>query len=282
MAEVTKIQWTDHTFNPWIGCAKVSEGCQHCYALNLMETRYHRVVWGPDGTRARTKTWAQPLKWDREAQKEGVKHKVFCASLADVFEDFKARDGTFPLDAWRDDLFTLIDRCQNLHWLLLTKRPENIGRQWQPIDVDGYGIQDCRETVWLGTSISNQRNTEAIDQLLKSRSLAPVLFLSVEPQIGPVNLRPWLFPEPLIHWVIVGGESKQGPETPRPFDMDWADDLVDQCREANVPVFVKQMGSNVLRHGVPVKLRDSHGGDMMEWPAKLRVRECPEAAGAKA
>jgi len=268
MAEQTKIQWCDHTFNPWIGCAKVSEGCQHCYAENMMADRYHRVVWGEDGTRKRTKTWADPRKWDRQAEVDGWKHKVFCASLADIFED---RGELIP---WRDDLFELIDDCPNLHWLLLTKRPEKIVSMWP---ADGRE----RENVWLGTSISNQRNTEAIDKLLSARFLAPVIFLSVEPQIGPINLRPWLFPEPLINWVIVGGESKQGKSDARRFDMDWADELVEQCRDANVPVFVKQMGSTVTRNGIPVTLRDSHGGNMIEWPERLRVRQCPEIFYAK-
>lgn len=260
--ENTKIQWCDHTFNPWIGCAKVSEGCQNCYAEFLMADRYHRVVWGEQGTRSRTKTWGDPLKWNRQAAKDGWKHKVFCASLADVFED---RGELMP---WREDLFKLIDRCPNLYWLLLTKRPENIRRMWP----DGRE----RENVWLGTSISNQRNAdEQIDKLRDARFLAPVLFISLEPQIGFVDLEPWLQPEPLIHWVIVGGESQQGGQA-REFKIEWAVDAKVQCVEADVPVFIKQFGSNPTMYGKPYPLKDSHGGDMAEWPDTLRVRQCPE------
>src|SRR5437764_1276645 len=114
-----------------MGCAKVAEGCLNCYAETMMDTRYGRVEWGPHGTRARTKTWGQPVKWDREASQAGERRKVFCASLADVFEDFRpTKDdsafGSDPLSAWRSDLFRLIDQCPNLDFLLLTKRPENI------------------------------------------------------------------------------------------------------------------------------------------------------------
>lgn len=271
MAENTKIQWTDHTFNPWLGCARVSEGCQNCYAEFMMDHRYHRVRWGEDGTRLRTKTWNEPPKWDRQAKADGYPHKVFCASLADVFED---REELLP---WREDLFTLIDQCQNLNWLLLTKRPQNIRLFWEAIpDSTGYYLQDKRENVWLGTSIANQRNAdECIDKLLESRALSPVLFLSLEPQIGFVDLKPWLQPEPLIDWVIVGGESEQGGPA-RPFHLEWAADMLDQCAQAEVPCFFKQSGANAYHGKRPIKFKDAHGGNMVEWPEHLRVRQCPE------
>jgi protein gp37 len=283
-----------------VGCAKVNEGCQNCYAENLMANRYGRVVWGENGTRSKTKTWNDPIKWDRAAETAGEKRKVFCASLADVFEDFKGpiltgknqplwrdRRGRYDeseasgfdpyematLDVLRKDMFKVIDRCPNLYFLLLTKRPENILRMW-PTDED-----DClrtRENVWLGTSIANQKNAdEYVDRLLKSRDLSPVLFLSLEPQIGFVDLRPWLEPKPLVDWVIVGGESKQS-KVARPFHMEWCEDMVDQCREAGVACFVKQMGTNVYRGKRKIQLSTPHGEDMAEWPDSIRVRECPE------
>jgi protein gp37 len=262
MAENTKIQWTDHTFNPWIGCAKVNEGCANCYAENLMANRYHRVVWGPSGTRSKTKTWRDPVRWNSEAGAAGEFRKVFCASLADVFED---REELVP---WRKELFQLIDFCKNLTWLLLTKRPENIRRMW-PDNMR-------RENVWLGTSIANQKNAdEWIDRLLASRRLTPCLFLSLEPQVGSVRLTPWLDPAPLIDWVIVGGESNQGSPA-RPFHFEWAETVVMECMDAMVPCFVKQMGSNPYRYRSPWRLKDGHGGDMAEWPHEIRVRACPE------
>lgn len=264
MAEQTKIQWCHHTFNPWIGCTKVSEGCKNCYAEALMDTRYHRVQWGPQGTRSRTKTWGDPKRWNRAAVSQGEKHKVFCASLADVFED------RAELEPWREDLFNLIDQCQNLHWLLLTKRPENVLRMWSG---------GRRENCWIGTSIANQPNAdECVDRLLANRQLAPILFLSVEPQVGAIDLSPWLFPRPLVDWVIIGGESSQGGHEARPFKQAWARLLVEQCGLSGVPVFVKQMGSTAFGYdGKRLLLKDSHGGDMAEWPEELRVRECPES-----
>jgi protein gp37 len=269
MAENTKIQWCHHTFNPWIGCAKVAEGCQNCYAENLMDTRYHRVQWGPNGTRNRTKTWGDPPRWDRQAGAVGERRKVFCASLADVFED------RAELSPWRSDLFRLIDRCPNLDFLLLTKRPENIRRMWE-----GPNRGNC----WLGTSIANQKNADDfVPRLLSATGLGPVLFLSLEPQIGRVDLSRFLFPMPAVQWVIVGGESRQGGE-PRQFNIEWARLIVNQCREAAVPVFVKQFGSVAVgpderRPGTvrALRLADSHGGDMAEWPEDLRVRQCPES-----
>lgn len=229
-----------------------------------MANRYHRVEWGPSGTRVRTKTWGDPIKWNKRAIETGIKEKVFCASLADVFED-KAE-----LVPWRSDLFKLIDKCQDLHWLLLTKRPENIIGMWPD--------KIRRENVWLGTSIALQKNVdEYIPALLQTKHLCQYLFLSVEPQIGQIDLKNYLFPTPLVDWVILGGESKQGKEEPRPYDIEWARFSIEQCQLAGVPCFLKQFGSNVYDNGVKVSFKDSHGGDPIEWPADMLVRECPES-----
>jgi len=280
MAERTKISWTDHTFNPWGGCSKVNEGCAHCYAEHVMDHRFGRVKWGPQGTRRRTSmgNWRQPLRWDRAAAKAGTKRKVFCASLADVFED---RPKLVP---WRNDLFDLIDATPNLYWLLLTKRPENIKKMWKPADSDLFSNQDqydhpeClygryRSNVWLGTSIANQDNAdEFVQRLLGCRSMTNVLFLSVEPQIGRISLTPWI---ELLDWVIVGGESRQGGLV-RPFNIDWARLLRRQCQEASVPFFLKQLGTEVFDGRISLPLAGNHNDDLAEWPEDLRVRECPE------
>ena len=128
MGEKTGIEWTDHTFNPWIGCTKVSPGCLNCYAERDFDHRRRIAHWGSCGTRVITSVanWRQPLKWDREARAAGVRRKVFCASLADVFEDFPGLDGQ------RGRLWELVTSCQQLDWLLLTKRPENIMRMVPP------------------------------------------------------------------------------------------------------------------------------------------------------
>jgi protein gp37 len=144
MGEYSKIEWCDHTFNPWIGCQKVSPGCDHCYAEAMMEHRYKRVKWGPHGERQRTaeQNWKKPIQWNAQSHKFGKEYgrraRVFCASLADVFDN--------QVDAsWRSDLFALIRRCRKLDWLVLTKRPENIEKMLPSDWGDGYS------NVWLGT-----------------------------------------------------------------------------------------------------------------------------------
>lgn len=293
MAENSSIQWTTHTFNPWIGCAKVHTGCAACYAEDLMATRYKRVTWGNDGTRVKTKTWGDPVKWNKAAacvcrktysdaeheagcpQRE--RPRVFCASLADVFEDRP------DLRDWRRDLFRLIDQCQNLDWLLLTKRPENVLSMWYTQEQGGFGVTELtrrefrRDNVWLGTSISDQATAEEYGAaLVGNRRLAFNLFLSMEPQIGPVNLRP-LLDSKKIDWVIIGGESKQGKHEPRPFNLAWLDKSLEECAFHGVPAFVKQFGTNVFSGDRPVKFADKHGGEMEEWPHEYRVREFPRS-----
>lgn len=240
----------------------MNEGCKFCYAETLMDTRYGRVKWGVNGTRSKTKTWRDPLKWQKEAAAAGERRKVFCASLADVFEERP------ELTPWRAELFELIDKCPNLDFLLLTKRPENVRRLW---------VGPNRNNCWIGTSIANQANAdEFIPRLLTCAGLGALLFVSQEPQIGRISLARFLFPNPVIGWLIVGGESKQGAGEPRPFNLDWARLSVQECRAANVPCFVKQMGSNAWDGGQWRKFDDSHGGDIDEWPEDIRVRQCPE------
>lgn len=221
----SKISWTRHTFSPWIFCTRVSPGCQHCYAETMMADRFGKVEWGPQGQRVRTSAdyWRQPLKWNREAAAAGERHRVFCASLADVFE-IKA-DQKADLSNWLLDLCALIVATPHLDWLLLTKRPENAKWDWKTFP----------DNIWIGTSVENQEYADKrIPELLKIP--APVRFLSVEPMLGPVDLSPWL---DQIQWVIVGGES--GPAA-RPMHPDWVRSVRDQCEAAGVPFFFKQWG----------------------------------------
>ena len=206
MAENSKIEWTHHTFNPWRGCTKVSAGCKFCYAETLSERNPAILgVWGPNGSRpiAAESYWKLPLKWNREAEKEGVRKRVFCASLADVFEGPE----TMPEDDWepvtraRLILFDLIRKTPNLDWLLLTKRPENVGKsihlaknmseKWID-ETTRWWLNDWRlgvapDNVWIGTSVEDQKTADLrIPHLLKIP--AKVRFLSCEPLLGRVNL----------------------------------------------------------------------------------------------
>jgi protein gp37 len=241
MGENTAIEWATHTFNPWIGCQKVGPGCDHCYAEAMMADRYGRVEWGPHGSRQRTSpaNWKKPLAWDRAAAKDGRRDRVFCASLADVFDNHPS-----VLPEWRTDLFNLIAKTPNLDWLLLTKRPGNIA------DMMPGGGAEAWPNVWLGCTVVNQAEADRdIPKLLAVP--AKVRFLSMEPLLGPVDLtrcglnpKPtregeWQEWEPRADWIICGGES--GPKA-RPMHPDWARSLRDQCQAAGVPFFFKQWG----------------------------------------
>jgi protein gp37 len=298
MGEASKIQWTDATFNPHRGCTRVSEGCRSCYA-EAMSRRNPAVlgVWGPGGTRvvAAESYWQQPLKWDRAAARSGRPHRVFCASLADVFEawdgpmvDAQGRvlhynsaatwwvagptpHGPIPMQFVRERLFSLIAATPHLTWQLLTKRPENIRPMLAEIGLDAPPAN-----AWMGTSVEDQEQArKRISHLLGVP--AAVRFLSCEPLLEGLGLTVWL---PGIAWCVIGGES--GPKA-RPFDLGWARSLVAQCRAGGVAAFVKQLGAHPVAEGRRLALRDPHGGDPAEWPADLRVREfpaIPEAIGA--
>jgi protein gp37 len=287
MGEATKIQWCHHTFNPWIGCQKVSDGCRFCYAEHETRPRVLRAggieTWGPKGQRVRTSAdyWKQPRKWSAEACLEGVRRRVFCASMADVFEDLPG------LLEWRRDLFRLFDATHNLDWLLLTKRPENVERFWYFRARCALGFDcthpECRadayyHNVWIGTSCENQETFDKrIPELLKIP--AAVRFLSLEPLLGPVNLSVaarQIVPTDNVSWVIVGGES--GPHA-RPCNVEWIRSIVEQCKNAGVACFVKQLGANPVTTTKytckPFPLSDPKAGDPTEWPKDLRVREFP-------
>ena len=192
-----------------------------------MDTRYGRVKWGKGNERSRTSVgnWKQPKRWDKEAAKLGVRHRVFCASLADVF------DGEV-VNGWRDDLWTLIKATPNLDWLLLTKRPDVMLAETQRLGLP--------ENVWLGVSVENQKCAdERIPRLIETD--AAIKFLSVEPMLGEIDLSYWLT-EPLLpnlQWVIVGGESGPGS---RQMQESWVQKIRVECEAANVAFLFKQWG----------------------------------------
>lgn len=254
MSENSKIEWTDHTFNPWEGCQKVGPGCDHCYA----ETRNARfaggtaINWGPGAPRRRTSVanWRKPLAWnanhDHFFAEHGRRQRVFCASLADVF------DNAVP-DAWRMDLFKLIADTPHLDWLMLTKRIGNVHSYTQRDGLAFDLIGDGR--VWLGATICNQKEADRdIPKLLAVP--ARVRFLSMEPLLGPVDVFSTITGE-LLHvsgneydpgwldWIIVGGESGPGA---RPMHPDWARGLRDQCKAGDVPFLFKQWGEWLGAH----------------------------------
>ncbi len=273
MAKNSNIEWTDHTFNGWRGCTKVSPGCANCYAEKLVTQRLNGE-WGPGRPRqlASDAMWREPLKWNAEAAarieslRPGMSRvdapltrpRVFCSSLADWLDD------EVPVE-WLARLMRLIAVTPHLDWLLLTKRPQNFRARlnaaysapgmgsgkpemdWLWHWANGYGCVPAN--VWIGTSVEDQKRAdERIPELLKIP--ARVRFLSCEPLLGPVSLGGTGFQidmgrrlsDPVttnIHWVIVGGES--GPDA-RPMHPAWARSLRDQCAAAGVPFFFKQWG----------------------------------------
>lgn len=364
-------------FNPWIGCSRVTEGCRFCYAEADMDKRRGRVQWGPNGTRSRTSddNWRKPIVWNKwryhhvdcgqELSKPGhvwqcpihgdccnsevqrvefdpsihERRRVFCSSLADVFEDWEGLivnhrgeqlwwDTAFlPADSpkmfsgtetpenelskqvgvkpvtmndLRADLFRLIDATPNLDWLLLTKRPESVRRMWPEYRfapaVQGTlealllgqrkplaTSQMYRRNVWIGCSVSDQETADVAREQLKAlRDLTPVLFVSYEPALGPVNWTGWEF----VQQLISGGES--GPMA-RLCDAEWLRTGNRWAQTHSIASFIKQIGANIVDSDAmaawPVRCIETHpqrpqlkhpkGGDPFEWPADLRVREFP-------
>lgn len=287
----TKIEWCHHTFNPWWGCQRVSPGCEHCYAETFSK-RVGLKVWGLGADRRffADKHWGEPLKWDAAARDAGERRRIFCASMADVFEN------RFDLDAHRERLWLLINATPWLDWLLLTKRPENmcamVPRTWA-----GFWPRN----VWAGTTAENQEQHDKRWPIL-ARVPAAVHFLSIEPQLGPVellcngcgqNVAAHLAPDQggcsgwFPDWVIVGGESGPGA---RRFDVQWAKQILWDCRRSGrrIACFVKQLGAVVGESNPNAseevyaawdsfgwKLKDRKGGDWTEWPEPLRVRQFP-------
>lgn len=225
MGETTAIEWCDHTWNPWIGCQKVGAPCDFCYAEELMDTRYGRVVWGPHGERVRTSpsTWKQLRKWDRAAAAAGERRFVFSLSLGDIW------DNKVP-PAWRREAFDEAKACPNLVMLYLSKRIGNAEQM-------AYDAGGLPPNAALGSTFGDQADYDR--DRLKLRDAAKQLgalftFGSFEPLLGRVILD-----KHAPDWIIVGGESGR---TPRPMDLDWARSLRRQSAELGRVFNFKQAG----------------------------------------
>lgn len=295
MGENSGIAWTDHTFNPWIGCMKISSGCDHCYAEAWDERFNEGGHWGTGAPRRRTsiQNWNKVRRWEREAAASGTRPRVFCASLADVF------DNEVP-DNWRSDLWQLIAETPHLDWILVTKRIGNVARM---APAGGFG----RGVILLVTIVNQPEANRDVPKLLalKRDGIIRLAGVSYEPALGLVDwcnidedassidaLGGSMFCEgrnepvqfPALDWLIVGGESSQGGARARLFDVAWARSSIEQCRSAGVPVFVKQMGSFAMATFAPgcdhfLHHEDRAGADPSEWPADLRVRQFPVIGG---
>lgn len=243
MGEITNIKWTDHTFNIVWGCVQISPACANCYA-KFLSIRFGFDVWGVDAPR-RTfgeKHWREPLKWNAQAEAEGRRHRVFCSSMADVFEDHPT------VAEERLKLWPLIEATPRLDWQLLTKRPENI----RPSVPEAW-LREPPRNVWYGTTVENQDYLDERATALLSMPGA-LHFFSCEPLLGEINLKGYR-PD----WIIAGGESGTRH---RPLNLDHARSLRDQCRDNGISFFFKQVGG----------LRPDSGGDMLDGE---RIQEMP-------
>jgi protein gp37 len=296
MAERTGIAWTDSTFNPWIGCTKVGPGCDHCYAEAL--DKRHRWKGARIGARRRRAcgtsraNWRSRSLWNKAKARDGKPWRVFCASLADVF------DNEVP-DEWRNDLWDLISETKALTWLLLTKRIGNVAKMLPPLLAEQHG------KLWIGATIVDADEAER-DVPEAAQGAGECALRVLRARARPVDWKKY----PGIDWIIVGGESTQGAKA-REFPVYLALNTVRQARKIGAAPFVKQLGSNVIDRndagfegdgddrwpqgtadkvehdpsgyreayqGAPVRVHliDRAGADPVEWPSELRVQEFPK------
>lgn len=261
MAKNSNIQWTKHTWNPVWGCEKVSPGCKYCYAERLIEGRYNQVFRNVRVTKPPTFYLPVELHKKTNPDEPFTERLVFTCSMSDFF--------IAQADAYRPEMWSIIKNTPNLIYQVLTKRPERIKDHLPDDWGDGY------PNVWLGVSAENQ---ELFDERVAILSTIPaqVRFVSVEPMLAPVSVLKSGTPGDSIDWVIVGGESgnRTGKHKFRPCELQWIADLVKECTEIKLPVFVKQVGTS-LAHSL--KMSDSHGGDYDELPSNIRLRLWPQA-----
>lgn len=261
MAENSKIQWTENSWNPWHGCKKVSEGCKFCYMYRDKEK------YGQDPmlvVRSKTK-FNDPLKWKKPTV-------IFTCSWSDWFID--------EADQWRDEAWAIIKATPQHTYQILTKRPERI-KDCLPKDwSDGY------PNVWLGVSVENQKvmheriwpliHVPALTRFVSAEPLLSKIDLGLDAWIQDVGPGHWYDKaKDRIHWVIVGGESgnETGKYTYRPCKLDWIKSVVDECKANNIAVFVKQLGTYLSKE---LKMSDRHGGNIDDFPEELKIRQFPK------
>lgn len=320
MGALSKIEWTTHTFNPWIGCTKISPACDDCYAARSTPARVKGIKWGARESRVKTSedNWLKPLRWNAQAKKAGKPAYVFCASLSDIFDNHPSIQWQ-----WRLRLYRLWQVTPWLIWQILTKRPQNI----EKLGPEGGINKDDFPNVWLGTTVENQAEAERrIPHLMKVD--AAKRFLSIEPFLGPVDLKSLDVGHDTMD--VLSGETYRqyahaalggvdlsdqqisqflhenemdvpenldaaicpkidwvilGGESghgARPFNLGQASSLVADCDVWGVPVFVKQLGNHpVFANGKAYSGGDGKHNDPSFWPRALRVRQMPHPAHPK-
>ena len=231
----SNIEWTDNTFNGWIGCAKVSSACRNCYAEGIAINKGLLQEWGTGSLRKKTSTknWMKPFAWNEKARNEGTRVRVFCSSMADVFDEEVSDD-------WRRELFTLIELTRWIDWQILTKRPHLIEAQLRRI---GYWDKLPLSNVWFGATMEDQACFDERWPHLR-KIPAHVRFCSYEPAVGGLVLPRNVQGE--LHWLIAGGETTPVRNGSRPSDPEWFRSVRDQCGEMGIAFFFKQWGSDLM------------------------------------
>jgi len=251
MAENSKIQWTDHTWNIAVGCKKVDSDCKFCYMYrgSLNETRYNPMV----VRKTLRNTFNMPLRLKEPS-------KIFVSSLTDVFIE--------DIDNFRDEMWNIIRYCPQHTFQILTKRPERIAKCLPPDWGHGW------DNVWIGTSVGSQGSSHRIADIIMQTTKVNInqMFLSLEPLHSEVIIDHKLLA--LFDWVIVGGESgnETGKYRYRPCEIQWIERIVNDCKALEVPVFVKQLGTHLAKE---LNLKDRHGGNIDEFPINLKIRQFP-------
>ncbi len=257
MSQDTKISWATDSFTTHWGCTEVPESpaCENCYAREFAK-RLRYDIWGHAKPRRffGDAHWNEPIRWNRKAQRTGIRRRIFVNSMSDTFE------GRRDLDPVRERLWRLVPDCPHCDFLLLTKRPQNILRMVPPSWLDRWP-----RNVFAGTTCETQRWAD-IRLPFMEKVPAPVIFVSAEPLLERLDLGPYLT---FANWVLIGGESGHGA---RRMDLAWARDLIAQCRRAGAWVHFKQKGQVLARE---LGCRDRHGKTADEWPEDLRVQEVP-------
>ena len=279
MSSQTKIQWCDSTCNPTMGC----EGCElwnpktgvkKCYA-GVLHTRFGGVTKGYAPTFDEVTLFpgrmAEAMRWsDLTGKKrkekpwlDGLPRLIFVSDMSD------ALSGSISFAYLKKEILEVATSLEGSRhqWLWLTKRPDRMSQLSDFLKSEGL---EWPCNLWAGTSITTQNTTNRIKSLLRVGNEGTIRFLSVEPQYESIDLSSWL---PRLNWVIQGGESGPGA---MPFHLEWALDLIQQCRQAKVAYFLKQLGSSVFKEDRRMSFEDSHAGDWSEWPKAVRVREMPK------
>ena len=258
MGDTTGITWTDHTRNKFWGCTMITDACTNCYASAWSKFTRNALfpkgyVKGSNRVLIKSATLGQLQKWDKQAAAEGRKGKVFANSMSDIF------DMEVP-DEWRIEEFEWFSQQKNLYFQVLTKRSGYPEKYYQNHPYDPSNI-------WLGTSLGSDKDLHMAHEIVKAPAL--LHWISYEPAIGPLSV--YELP-PEIKWLVIGGESGHGA---RPFNIEWALETVEACKDLRIKVFVKQLGLHPQLNGKPYLVSDSHGKILSEWPEALRIQEFP-------